>query len=88
MTIEQQLRALSGGQYVMLIRHFVGKQSDSMIGNFFLFQDRTDKELMINFNSHEMAIIFGVSDIKNIEKLNTDGGIEIIRLKNPSDYLD
>lgn len=91
MTIEEQLVALPSGQFVSLIRHFFGNQSDSMIGQIMFYRTH---ELMVNltvldgnFNSSGIAIIFGVSDIKSIEKLKTDGGIDIIRLKSPSDYF-
>jgi hypothetical protein len=86
MTIEEQLKAVPVGQLVTLIRHFYGKQSDSMVGHVFFFRD-PNKELMVNFDSNGTAIIFGVSDIKSI---NSFGGTRIpdtlIRLKSPSDY--
>ena len=86
MTVEEQLKALVEGVPVSLIRHFFGNQSDSMIGQMTFYRTH---ELMVNFNSNSngISIIFGVSDIKSIEKLKTDGGIDIIRLKNPSDYF-
>ena len=86
MTIEEQLIALPVEWPISLIRHFFGNQSDSMIGQIMLYRTH---ELMVNFNSNSngISIIFGVSDIKSIEKLKTDGGIDIIRLKNPSDYF-
>lgn len=87
MTIEEQLVSLPVGELVTLIRHFHGKQSDSMVGNIFFFRDPTDKELMVNFDSNGMAVIFGVSDIKSVSSFNgTRIPNVLIRLKSPLEY--
>ena len=87
MTIEEQLVSLPVGELVTLIRHFHGKQSDSMVGNIFFFRDPIDKELMVNFDSNGTAVIFGVSDIKSVSMFNgTRIPNTMIRLNNPSDY--
>ena len=74
---------------ITLIRYFHGKQSDSMVGDLFLYRDRKDSDLMANFNSNGIAIIFSMSDISSTESIpsaDREFPKTVIRLKSPADY--
>ena len=75
---------------ITLIRYFYGKQSDSKVGDLFLYRDRKDSDLMANFASNGIAIIFSMNDIRSIETIQGKDlqlPMTVVRLKSPSDYL-
>lgn len=84
--IQTYVKALPPMGNVLVIRPLFGKQSDSFIGQYRIFQNKED-EGMISFNTDGNSMLFSINDIKSIElRPHPAGDILVFRLKGLEDY--